>query len=558
VIYLLLSGAGPISTLLKSHLANSLLLILGFVILLLLQNQRGLWETDEGRYTAVALQMLDSGDYLHPRLDQDTPHFSKPPLTYWSIAAAIAVFGHQEWAARLPNTLAFALTLFLVFRLGKRFIPDRPWLAPLIYATSVLPLGGASVITTDTLLTSWETLGMYGLIMTIDSTAAQRRRWRYLGWFGFGLAFFTKGPPGLLPLLGLIIYSLWSSGWGGLKPLFSWVSGLLFLVISLAWFVVVIAGNPDLLHYFFADELVNRVASNKFHRNPGWPGLYRVFLPAIILGCFPWAWLAVGQQLITYFGKQGKFVSVDRRWQRDTRLLLCWLLLPLLVFALAQSRLLLYLLPSCVPATLLIARWIKPGILKAHFARVLLGLWLVVLIAGLLMVASRVSERDDRLFASKIQALPLKDNELPGRLVFIDYPPSRGLPFYLPAKVLSVPVKALSKSHPRAYARVIRLLADRESTLWFTTDSLAGKAFLQLAAAHGYRSDKLGQYYRFNIYRLLKNSRRLSENRSRPVCCSCKTGTSAIHGGRSEGKWVRSFFQSFEARSGTGMCRLRT
>ncbi len=43
--------------------------------------------------------------------------------------------------------------------------------------------------------------------------------------------------------------------------------------------------------------------------------------------------------------------------------------------------------------------------------------------------------------------------------------------------------------------------------------------------------------------------RRLSENRSRPVCGSCNTGTSAIHGGRSEGKRVRSFFQSFEVNS---------
>jgi len=34
------------------------------------------------------------------------------------------------------------------------------------------------------------------------------------------------------------------------------------------------------------------------------------------------------------------------------------------------------------------------------------------------------------------------------------------------------------------------------------------------------------------------SNRRLSESRSRPVCCSCKTGTSAIHGGRNEGKRI--------------------
>jgi len=457
--------------------SSGLLIVVGLITLLFLQNQRGLWETDEGRYTAVALQMLDSGDYLHPHLDQDTPHFSKPPLTYWAIAASVAVFGHQEWAARLPNTLAFILTLFLVFRLGKRFIPDNPWLAPLLYSTSVLPIGGVSVITTDTLLTCWETLGMYGLIMAIDGQAGKRRIWCYLGWLGFGLAFFTKGPPALLPLISLVIYSFWSGGLKGLRQLFSWGSMLLFLVVSLSWFLVVIADNPDLLQYFFTDELVNRVASNKFHRNPGWPGLFKVFFPAVVLGCFPWAWLAVGQQITLRFGKQQYTAPTDDHRQQDTRLLLLWLLLPLAVFALAQSRLLLYLLPSCVPATLLIARFLVPEVLLTRISKSLFGLWLVVLVIGLLLAAFRVSERDDRLFSSEISALHLDDGKPPEQLIFIDYPPSRGLPFYLQANVLAVPVQALSTSNPRAYARFKRLLANPLSTLWFITDSLAGKAF---------------------------------------------------------------------------------
>ncbi|MBK6435618.1 MAG: hypothetical protein IPF83_06940 [Rhodanobacteraceae bacterium] len=31
------------------------------------QGSRGLWETDEGRYTQVAMEMLRSGDYITPR-----------------------------------------------------------------------------------------------------------------------------------------------------------------------------------------------------------------------------------------------------------------------------------------------------------------------------------------------------------------------------------------------------------------------------------------------------------------------------------------------------------
>ena len=35
------------------------------------QGSRGLWEPDEGRYTNVALNMLETGDYLLPRMDAE-------------------------------------------------------------------------------------------------------------------------------------------------------------------------------------------------------------------------------------------------------------------------------------------------------------------------------------------------------------------------------------------------------------------------------------------------------------------------------------------------------
>ncbi len=72
----------------------ALLAILAFAF----QGSRGLWGTDEGRYTNVALRMLNTGDYLVPSLSDDHPLFSKPPLTYWSIAASIHAFGRSEWA----------------------------------------------------------------------------------------------------------------------------------------------------------------------------------------------------------------------------------------------------------------------------------------------------------------------------------------------------------------------------------------------------------------------------------------------------------------------------
>ena len=122
------------------------------------QGTRALYSPDEGRYTNVALNMLDSGDWLKPMLHPEVEHWSKPPMTYWAVAASVAVFGRNELAARLPGALAFAGTILLMMRLGRRFVPAQPWLPALTYATFVFPPLAANLVTTDTLLTLWETL----------------------------------------------------------------------------------------------------------------------------------------------------------------------------------------------------------------------------------------------------------------------------------------------------------------------------------------------------------------------------------------------------------------
>ena len=67
----------------------ALLLLLGFTF----QGTRPLYDSDEGRYSSIALAMLDSGDFIVPRLDPDHPHYAKPPLTYWMLAASFRTFG---------------------------------------------------------------------------------------------------------------------------------------------------------------------------------------------------------------------------------------------------------------------------------------------------------------------------------------------------------------------------------------------------------------------------------------------------------------------------------
>ncbi|MEZ5314495.1 MAG: glycosyltransferase family 39 protein [Thermoanaerobaculia bacterium] len=125
-----------------------------------------------------------------------------PPLTYWAVAASIATFGHNEWAARLPNAAAWVGTVLLVFALARHLAPERELLAAVIQATSLLPFVAMNIVTTDTLLTFCELLGAYGFVRFRWAVAARPERSEVgplLDVTGFRSRLPDQGAPGLLP-----------------------------------------------------------------------------------------------------------------------------------------------------------------------------------------------------------------------------------------------------------------------------------------------------------------------------------------------------------------------
>src|SRR5437867_2385552 len=110
---------------------------------------RGLNEPDEGRYAEVGREMAASGDWLVPRFN-GVEHLSKPPLTYWLIAASIKVFGANEWAARLPAGLAALATVVALYLLVRRAADETTglWAAAVLLSCAQFFIV-ARLITTD-------------------------------------------------------------------------------------------------------------------------------------------------------------------------------------------------------------------------------------------------------------------------------------------------------------------------------------------------------------------------------------------------------------------------
>ncbi len=392
---------------------------LALLMALCFQGTRGLWEPDEGRYTNVALQMIHSGDFVSLRRNESALHFTKPPVTYWTIAASVSAFGRSEWAVRLPIGLAFVFTVAMVFQLGKRFVPDRPWLPALIYATSPVPFFASNTVNTDSMLAATEALAVFCFVRHRFGNGSLR--WVDAMWASFGLAFLTKGPPSLLPLAVIVIFEL-TQGRGArlLRPL-----GLLaFAVIGLGWYLVVIRRHPGLLDYFLGHEVYARIATSKLQRFPEWYGPLLVYLPTLALGSIPWlamAWPRISARL-----RQGWPASPELRF------LLLWFALPLLVFSLARSRLPLYVLPLFVPLSLLLGRALAGRRWNAGSAW-LLATWVVCLL-GLKYYAAAgfPTDKDARVFAARLRPI------LPGHpehLMFVEDMTRNGLNLYFDSDI---------------------------------------------------------------------------------------------------------------------------
>jgi len=402
------------------------ILLLAAFVAFAFQGSRHLWDPDEGRYTNVAHEMLTLDDWLVPRLHPERPHYTKPPMTYWAIAASFAVFGNNEWAARLPNAIAFVLTGLLALGIARRLGLISPALAACCWITMWGPVAAANVVTTDTLLAMFETLAVFGFVASgiVEPGAEPRRKGIRLMWLGFGLAFLTKGPPGLLPLAAIVVFVLWRRR-SLLRALFDPLGLALFVPVGLGWYGLVIRHSPDLLDYFLYHETIGRVATGAHHRNAGWSGWLTVYPVTLVFGSLPWIIVAT-----LGWWSQRKVAKVAGENAADQRrFLFLWIALPLTVFSIAQSRLPLYVLPLFVPLALLLA----PAVASLIGTR--RGIGIAVTLAALVAVGIKAggahvsSERDDFVLAAELRnSADFSDIE---EIVFIDVPARYGLRHYL-------------------------------------------------------------------------------------------------------------------------------
>lgn len=404
-------------------------LLVALVVGLAFQGSRGLQETSETRYAECAREMLVTGNWMEPTLEF-LPHWTKPPVAYWCIAAGMKAFGANAWGARLPGALAFVVATGAVLVAARRLRGPRAGLAAgLVFGVGFLPAAGAHVVTTDIYLTAAEALAGAAFIFAAMAASPVRRRWWAAGMgAAFGLGFMIKGPPALLPLLAFVPWNLMQPK-ARRVPL-AGVGLLAFCAVALPWYGAMIARHPELLHYYVGTEIIARVSTDLGH-NRAWYKAFSEYGPALVLGLgLPGVWV---WRLVARAGAWRRAAYWRELWSArgDRLLLLGWLVLPLLVFAVSRSKLTLYVLPLMVPMAILVGAVLAERASWRRFRNVVIGS-LVCVVAAKAALPFYTTRQNMAALGEAITAVRAELPQ-PVPVVLWNEPNNHGVNFYLGA-----------------------------------------------------------------------------------------------------------------------------
>ncbi|MCI0680505.1 MAG: glycosyltransferase family 39 protein [Gemmataceae bacterium] len=228
----------------------------------------------------IAQGMLDSGDWLVPRLYGE-PLFTKPPGMYLAIVLCSLPFGQvTEWSARLPSALAASACVSLfAWYFGRRLGRSAGLAAGLILPMSLMWLDKATAAEIDMLQTAWITAAILFFFRAVESPChpLAPSPCRTFPWWLAALLCMAGGvlTKWTAPqfFYGTAIPYLWWTG--RLRLLFRWphlVSAALAAGICVAWIAVV----------------VSRESWDLFYRTVVWEGLSRLLPGYNTYRPYPW------------------------------------------------------------------------------------------------------------------------------------------------------------------------------------------------------------------------------------------------------------------------------
>jgi 4-amino-4-deoxy-L-arabinose transferase-like glycosyltransferase len=369
---------------------------------------RELADPDEGRYAEIAREMLQSGDWITPRLN-GIIYMEKPPLQYWVTAAGYWLFGVGAASARLWPVLSGLLTVLMVaVAATRRYGAGVGLVAASMLASSLLFFMFGQILTLDMGLSFFMTASLIALMQVLDEQvdARGRKNAARIFWVTVAGAILSKGLvavvlPGAAVLLTMAVVRRFD--WMGALRI---PEGLVIIAaIALPWHLAMRWRHPSFVDFYLIGEHFRRYLQPAHHRPGPW---YAVAL-FTLLGALPWTLVAVHAL--------GRSLSDARRWftkgwrsgqghaqphSSAVQLLpLFWCLTIVAFFSLSSSKLPGYVVPALPALALVVAAQLGPSLAERSlslFNRLRVALP-ALLAAILLLVAALAGPKLPRLVA---------------------------------------------------------------------------------------------------------------------------------------------------------------
>ena len=307
-------------------------------------------DRDESRYAQASSQMLETGDFIDIRF-QDDPRWKKPVGIYWMQAVAVAATSSVEnrdiAPYRIPSILGAMLAAAACAWAGAAMFGQRAgFLAGAMLGATFLLSTEAGIAKTDAMLCAAVTMAMAGLARIYLATRADqapRRPHKLMFWFGLGLSILIKGPIGLIVIgPAIMALSIWDRDLSWLKRLgWGWGLPLVALIVGPWAIAITIATDGGFWAEAIGGDLAPKIAGgDEGHGSP--PGLYLLIAPLLF---FPAALLLPAALSAGW----------SRRAEPAIRFLICWLVPAWLIFELTPTKLAHYTLPTFGALALLAA-----------------------------------------------------------------------------------------------------------------------------------------------------------------------------------------------------------
>lgn len=211
-------------------------------------------DRDEPRFAQASRQMLETGDYVDIRFQDEARH-KKPVGIYWlqsgavKTAEALGFANAQDVIGfyRIPSLIGAIVAVWLTYWTGLAFLSrGGALLAAAVMAGSILLGVESRLAKTDAVLLATVVAAMgalarvYFAYVSPDVIKPPRLGVALVFWFAIGIGVLIKGPiTPLIPLITVLIIS-WREGtlrWA--KPLRPWLGLAIVLAIALPWLVAI-------------------------------------------------------------------------------------------------------------------------------------------------------------------------------------------------------------------------------------------------------------------------------------------------------------------------------